>query len=204
MCLLDLATIFGLVISGLVSLAIALFVERAKLPHLRISIADPSDQGNARFLHVRISHQGASPSLRFFLQPSPALACVAKTSFLREDGLEAMPASFDARWTGSQQPTEFVTKDGQLFPSVFEALKKRDIHPKSEEKIDVCVKFDTDDACYVFNNSSYVKGFKAPDHKLDKGVYLVQVFVACGDVTTSKKFRLRNDFQRTDFRLEEL
>lgn len=204
MCFIDiLITVLSLIISGIISLVIALYVERAKLPRLKLTIANPSDQQdtniNARYLQIHISHVGIESWLRFFLQPLPALACVARLRFLREDGLEVMPTVFDARWTYSQQPPEF----GQpIFPSVFEMIKRRDIFPKTEEKIDVCVKYNDEDDCYVFNNSYYTRGARAKEHRIANGIYTVEVTVACGEITETARFRLRNDFRRTDFRLE--
>ena len=203
----DLLTVVGFVASGLVGLATALAVERAKRPRLEIlltgSIEHDLENRKIRSVHLRVSHQGVAFFERFLL-PAPALACVAKFRIIREDGSEVFPAPFEARWTGSQQPPEFRVADGGIYPSVFEMLKMRDVFPHTSELIDVCIKYEGDSECYVFNNSSYVKGYRSNDLRIAQGVYIVEASVSSGDLTVSKKVKLRNDVPRADFRIEPL
>ena len=202
-----LLTIAGLVISGLIGLFTALLIERAKRPALEILTCDHIEHVHQetpmRSVHLIVKHSGVH-WFRKWIYPVPAVACVAKIRILREDGVDALPAPYEARWTGSQQPPEFKLADGGIWPSVFEVLKKRDIFPHTEEKIDICIKYQGQDWCYVFGNESYVRGYQAEKFKLAHGSYIVEATITSGDVVALKRVRLRNDFPKDQFRIEEI
>ncbi|MFT3783812.1 MAG: hypothetical protein QM790_17520 [Nibricoccus sp.] len=197
----------GLIISGLIGLLTALLIEKAKRPSLHILTCDHTEHKinglPMRSVHLLIRHSGVR-CFKKWIYPAPALACVVRIRIFREDGVEALPAPFDARWTGSQQPPEFQIGGNGIWPSVFEMLKKRDIFPHTEEKVDICIKYQGEDSCYVFNNSSYVLGYKSEKQKLLHGSYIVEATVQSGDIAISKRVRLRNDFPKDDFRIEEI
>jgi hypothetical protein len=157
-------------------------------------------------LYLIIQHTGVrGHSFRRFIYPSPALACVVSLRVLRENGVEALPAPYQARWTGSQQPPELGLPNVGIPPSVFEMLSKRDVFPHTREKIDVCIKYEGEDACYIFNNASYaVSDYRVAAHRLTAGIYIVEATATSGDIVVQRSFRLRNDFQRQDFRLEAI
>jgi hypothetical protein len=84
-------------------------------------------------------------------------------------------------------------------------LSKRDVFPHTREKIDVCIKYEGEDACYIFNNASYaVSDYRVAAHRLTAGIYIVEATATSGDILVQRSFRLRNDFQRQDFRLEPI
>jgi hypothetical protein len=158
-------------------------------------------------LYLIIQHSGVRVRLfRRFIYPSPALACVVNLRVHRENGVEALPAPYQARWTGSQQPPELGIPNVGIPPSVFEMLSKRDVFPHTGEKIDVCIKYEGEDACYIFNNASYaVSDFRLDAHRLkDPVIYIVQATATSGDIVLRRSFRLRNDFQLQNFRLEAI
>ena len=202
-----LSTIIGLIFSGLLGLLTALIIEKAKRPRLRIRTCDHSEHSdNGRpmgSVHLVVEHLGIN-WFKSWIYPAPALACVAQIKILRTDRIEALPAPYEARWIASQQPPEFKDAKGGIWPSVFELLKKRDIFPHTEEKIDVCIKYEGEDWCYVFNNDSYVHGYRAEKHKLPSGIYIVEASVRSGDIVVKKEVRLRNDFPMKEFRIEEI
>ena len=184
-----------------------MLIENAKRPSLHILTCDHTDfihEGKPmRSVHLLIKHTGVR-AFRSWIYPAPALACVAKIRILREDGVDALPAPYEARWTGSQQPPEFRVADGGIWPSVREILKKRDVFPNTEEKIDVCIKYDGEDSCFIFNNDSYFTGYRNDARKLPHGRYVVEATVSSGDIVITERVRLRNDFLRDEFRIEEI
>ena len=198
-------------LATLLGLLAALLVEAAKRPRLQISASDTVDHSPTgllmRSVHVKVSHKKLLPGFRWFLTPSPATACRATLRFIDEKNREALAkGALDGRWTGSEQPSQFINFTGTIAPSVFEILKKRDIFPGAPESLDIAVRFQTDVNCYAFNNDNYVgpQGFKRLEHELPPGIYIVEVTITFAGRTTRRKVRLHNDSNWSAFTVKPL
>ncbi len=209
---------FGIIAGAVIAVLIAIGVEYLRRPNLRLEIEKPtqysrySSQHPARETHyVRLLlHNKPLQRWARWMLRSPALQCRGTITFHHLDGQNVFGRGMAARWAGSPQPVpiEAITDDNRRF-RIFDPMRltrdsRIDVYPGERELLDVAARHDSEPECYGWNNEAYLQPslWRTPDWKLGPERYLVKVVVASSGQTCTGVFRLINDVQRTDFRLE--
>lgn len=211
--------ILGTLTSLVTSFAVAVFVERMRIPRLIVSIETPPldqpyPQGapvrEMRSLRVLVHNEAPSGIWENLLERNPALQCRATITFHHLNGQNVLGRSMRGRWSGTPEPVPVpvIGPGGQQFHLFdFSRLTLEtaiDIHPGERELLDIANRADNDEECYGWNNETYFSTppWRNPNWKLSKGRYLVKVIVTSSGKKASECFRLVNDVSRGDFRLE--
>jgi hypothetical protein len=208
-------TIIEVVLGAVVAILITIWVESLRKPKLTIEIGEPSDIAytnrpaqNARFLGLMLINKPL-PRVFRWLQRNAALRCHGTIQFYHLDGQNVFGRSMPIRWSGSPEPIPMLIPiDSKTLmlpdPARFTLLPHIDVYPGDSERMDVAAKFDDEQECFGWSNESYFSNppWRNPDWHLPRGRYLVKVTVVCAGEKFSRIFRLVNDVQSRDFRIE--
>ena len=208
----------GVIGGAIIAILIAIGIEYLRRPNLNLDIESPPQDSNysanypareSRYLRLVLHNQPLPRWARWMLR-SPALQCRGTITFHHLDGQNVFGRSMAVRWAGSPQPIplEAITDDNRRF-RIFDPMRitpdsRIDVYPGEHELLDVVARHDDEAECYGWNNEAYLQPsvWRAPAWKLPAGRYLVKVIVTSSGQICSGMFRLINDVQRRDFRLE--
>lgn len=199
------------ILALVLGIAIVLWIERQRRPHLTMSVgipgtidaADPLKRPITTFLHVRIQNRSVPRLISWVYDGEPALSCAAWVSFHHLDGQQIFREEMTARWTETPEPEFEQFKVGnQTAVRVTKVQNTVDIPPGESSQIDAVSRIDGEDECYGWNNQSYLHNWRHPDWKLDKGRYIARVRAKSGGREFVDAFMIVNDVGFDDFRLE--
>ena len=199
------------VVALVLGIAIVLWIERQRRPHLSMSVgipgtidqADPLKRPATTFLHVRIRNRTVPRLISWVYDGEPALSCASWVSFHHLDGHQIFEKEMTARWTETPEPELQQFKvDEKVVVRVTNVQNTVDIPSGESTQIDVVSRIDGDDECYGWNNQSYLHNWRHPDWKLDKGRYIARVRVKFSGREFTEAFMIVNDVGFEDFRLE--
>jgi hypothetical protein len=200
----------GAVIGAIFSIIITIFVEVQRKPKLILSIGEPTQLplfDSSTFLRLKVQNCELPKPLKF-LQRNTAEQCHGIVVFRHLDGQKVFVNQMEMRWTGTPEivPSKLYigVKSYPIFDlSKYSTSSRIDICTgDSGEEIDVVGRFGDDIECYGVNNESYLHNWKTPKWKLDKGIYLVDVTIISVGEKIKGLYRLINDGNKADFRLE--
>ena len=207
----------SVIIGAIIAVLVAISVEYLRRPSLTLFVETPPYDGqyadrpatNVRFVRVKLFNQPLNSWARWMLR-GPALQCRGAISFHHLDGQNVFGRVMDARWSGSPEPVpiQAITPTGQQFqifdPTRLTAQSRIDVYPGESELLDIAGRYDNETECYGWNNETYrcATPWRNPDWQLPSGRYLVRVVISSSDQKCVGIFRLINDVNRTDFRLE--
>ncbi len=199
------------------TIATALFVENMRRPRLSIQIEDPPPEAayqnrpaqNTRWVRVLVSNEPL-PSWAAWLMREVATRCRAEITFHDCDsGRRIFSRPMEGRWAGTVQPLPIEGRVGDQQILIFDparwASRGIDISPgERPEPLDIAAKFDSDEACYGWNNEAYFSNppWRNPERRLGRGQFLVRVSVHAVGQRIEGTFSLNNMGTRGDFRLE--
>jgi hypothetical protein len=208
-----LETLFGAILAIITTIIIESL--RKPSPELRISKIAAEDNyvlkpaKKARFLYLELVNNPL-PKLLRWISRSSAMQCHGTITFHHLDGQNVFGRSMDIRWTNLPNPMPVIlkieNKQFQLFDSrKFNHDSKVDIYPGESELLNVASRFDDESECYGWCNENLWREplWRNPDWKLQSGRYLVRVEVVSAGEKCVGMFRLINDVDMKDFRLEE-
>ena len=114
------------------------------------------------------------------------------------------------RWTHLPNPTPTILViDNKAYPffdpAKFDHFSRVDIYPDESELLNIASRFDDESECYGWCNENLYKEplWRNPDWKLSSGRYLVRIEVVSSGEKCVGLFRLINDIDMKDFRLEK-
>jgi hypothetical protein len=207
----------GVIAGAIIAVLIAIGVEYLRRPNLSLKIETPPQDSKfsnhpaieSRYLRLLLRNKPLPRWARWMLR-SPALQCRATITFHHLDGQNVFGRSMAGRWAGSPQPIPLeAIIDGNRRLQIFDPARltldsKIDTYPGEQELLDVAARHDAEPECDGWNNEAYLQPslWRTPAWKLPAGRYLVKVVVASSGQTCTGVFRLINDVQRMDFRLE--
>jgi hypothetical protein len=204
------------VIGAVIAICITIAIENLRKPKLVLAIGIPVDNAytgrpaqDVRFLLVKCENRPL-PWFARWMSRNAALQCHGTVSFHHlTDGQNYFGRSMPIRWSGSSEPTPIEVHIGNargviIDPQRLSTESRVDIYPGEDWKLDVAARFDADAECYGWSNYSYFSNpvWRNPDWRLPAGRYLVKVTVISAGQRCELIFRLINDTQRRDFRLE--
>jgi hypothetical protein len=206
--------IVGIILGGLITIFITIYVESQRKPRLRIGIVEPLDRSyegrpakKARFLNVNVINKPLPPWASW-MSRSAALQCSATISFHHLDGQNVFGRTMQGRWSKTPEPAVMQTTIGDkrivLVPIGVQSDSRKDIYPSDSELLNVVAKFDEEADCFGWNNDSYFSNpiWRNTDWRLSAGRYLVRIEVSSSGEKVTSLFRLINDVPQGDFRLE--
>jgi len=168
-----------------------------------LDAADPLQRPVTTFLHVRIKNRTVPQWIAWVYNGEPALSCSAWVSFHHLDGHSIFSEEMTARWTETPEPEIQRFKVGETTAvRVINVQNTVDIPPGESTQIDVVSRIEGDDACYGWNNRSYLHDWRNPKWPLGEGRYLARVRVKTGGREFTEAFIIVNDVPFDDFRLE--
>jgi hypothetical protein len=210
-------TILEVFLGAIISIVTTITVEYLRKPRLKIQIAEHTDvtydnrpAGEVRFLHLKLVNESLSPLLRWMLRET-ALQCHGTISFHHLDGQNVFGRSMPIRWSGSPEPVTLnfvVAVDDKRFtiidPTRLTLISRMDVQPGESETFDVAAKFDNEEECYGWSNESYFSEpiWRNPDWRIPRGRYLIKATIVSAGQKVTEIFRLINDVDQQDFRLE--
>jgi hypothetical protein len=212
----DFQIILQIVAGALISILFVMWMEFIRQPRLRMTIAQPADNKygaefpaqTARFLRVAISNDNLPIFLRWLLRV-PAQKCHGSIQIHHLDGQNVFGRSMQIRWIRSPEPVPIQANLGGQRLAIFDPVRLTpelnwDIYPGMEELFDVAARFDADTDCFGWSNESYfcTPIWRNPNWRVPPGRYLVKVEVFSSGKRCEGLFRLINDVQIGDFRLE--
>lgn len=213
--------LMGVILGGIITIIVALWVEYLKTPKLEILLPNPEFvvlqtvdlntnqliQTPITSLRLRVRGKPLSRSLKWMMR-SFAPRCYARIAFHQIDTGEKI-FEMHGRWASLSQPTQPWGQIGgqpiQFFD--LERLnfgKHADIYPDEYEELDVAAKFGSEPDCYGWNNENYYSTpqFRKPEWRMPRGRYFVWVTIKAGGQIYSEMFRLHNEGSPAEFRLE--
>jgi hypothetical protein len=204
-------TIIGVLIGGVVSLGVAIFVENMRRPKLTLSIETPPlDQPHQRALRVKLFNEPL-PSWAKWIVRAPALQCRAEITFHHRDGHDVFGRIMEGRWASSPEPvpSPILDLDGMQKFNLVDFTRitlgsRVDVYPGEGELLDIVNRPHEDDNCYGWNNETYFSTprWQNPKWRLVPERYLVSVVIRSSGQNCFDCFRLVNDVSQADFRLE--
>jgi hypothetical protein len=209
-------TILGSIIGAISAALITIIVEKLRKPKLHLKIAEPMENNYEdrpaklkRAVRLQIENKPL-PSWARWMSRSPALQCGGNIVFYHLDGQNVFGRSMIIRWPESPEPIPLEIKLGNEYGVIVDPARmvleqRKDVHPGKSELIDVACRFDQDEDCYGWNNESYFSDplWRNANWKLPKGRYLVKANIAFAGNSLSGLFRLINDVDIHDFRMEK-
>jgi hypothetical protein len=204
--------VFGAIIAGLITIA----VEVLRKPKLDFEVIPPKDMEfndqpakRMRALCLRLVNKPL-PKWARWMSRNPALQCHGNITFHHLDGQNVFGRSMIIRWSGAPEPNPLRIRIGDAEGYVFDPvritlLQKMDIYPGESADIDIVVRLDDEPECYGWSNESYFSKppWRPLSWRLEQKRYLVKVLVLSSGEKFSKIFRLINDVDQQDCRLEK-
>lgn len=212
----DILIVLQIFAGALLSIFFVVWMEYLRQPNLTISIAPLADNPypaqfparRARFLRLTIANNKLPFLLRWLLR-SPAQKCHGSIQFHHLDGQNVFGRSMQIRWIRSPEPVPITANLGGQQLQIFDPVRLTpelnwDIYPGMEELFDVAARFDADVDCFGWSNESYFSNpiWRNTNWRIPPGRYLVKVEILSSGKKCSGVFRLINDVQINDFRLE--
>lgn len=208
-------TILGAIIGSIIAGLITIWIETLRKPRLEISLVNPVDltfqnqpAREMRSLRVKLTNKSLPRWIRWMYR-NPALQCHGSISFHHLDGQNVFGRSMTLRWVSAPEPNPLEVVIGSQRGLVFDPvrithLQKMDVYPNESADIDVAVKLDNEAMCYGWSNESYFSEprWRPANWRLNQVRYIVRVTILSSGETVSKLFRLSNDVDQCDFRLE--
>lgn len=211
-------TFLGAFLGALLSLLATVFVENQKTPKLNFEIGSPFDKegtpeekfSDSRILRVRVSNKPVPRFLRW-LDRAAAFHCTGDVQFHHENGAPVFSHPMQIRWSGSEAFSSELVEVGNIVktrisiksPDVKKMLAAswRDFLPGEHHFMDIAVRYDDEDDCFVLSMESFWSEIRNPDLKLPKGRFLVKVTIHFSGNNMSQVFALENSVSKKDFRL---
>lgn len=204
------------ILGAVIAIVLTIAVETLRKPRLTLSIASPIDKEyqdrparDVRFLLIECQNQPL-PWFARWMSRNAALQCHGTVSFYHLDGQNVFGRSMPSRWSGTTEPaaSQIILGEQRGFLIDLQRMtieSRVDIHPGEKALLDIAAKFDEESECYGWSNLSYLSTpvWRNPDWKLNSGRYLVRVTVMSAGEQCSGIFRLINDVQRGDCRIEK-
>jgi hypothetical protein len=198
---------FGVIFGGLVTIAIAMLVERMRRPRLELTIEQPFDgpwpssaQVRAmRSLRLKLNNRPLPWWGRWWMSPTPALQCRAAITFHEPvTKQDVFGRSMAGRWANAPEP--FVIQPPQGPAAVFVPDPICNVYPGESAILDVAIRADDDTDAYGWNNEAY---FSRPlgrneNWRLRPGIHLVRVIVTSSGQEHVQCFRLVNQAPSRD------
>jgi hypothetical protein len=208
-------TIVEIVLGAVLAIIVTILIESLRKPKLDLSIDSPYDYEylnhpakKVRFLNLKITNKPL-PKIAAWMTRDTATQCHGQITFHHLDGQNVFGRAMQIRWSGTPEPVPMQfridNKMIQVFdPSKFSFSSRIDINPGESEGCGIIAKYDEEDDCFGWNNESYISDpiWRNPDWKLPRGRYDINVTIISSGEKITKSFRLINDVQRSDFRLE--
>ena len=209
-------TIVGAIIGAIVAGFITIWIETLRKPCLKLELINPVDMEFRnqparimRSLRLKLTNKPLHKWIRWMYR-NPALQCHGNISFHHLDGQNFFGRSMILRWAEAPEPNPLEIQIGNERGLVFDPvrithLQKMDIYPSESADIDIAVRLDNEAECYGWSNESYFSNprWRPSNWCLNQGRYIVRITIFSSGETTSKLFRLINDVEQQDFRLEE-
>lgn len=211
-----LSTVLGVILGGLITIGVALGIEFLRLPRLSLELDSPrrakyaesAPAKSGRFLRINLLNERL-PSVFGWMLRSAALQCAGTISFYQLDGRRVFREDMSIRFARTPEPVPVHGFVGNwplvLFDARREALNARvDVYPGESTPLDVAARFDTDGDAYAWSNQNYFSDplWRDPNWKLPRGLYLVLLTVSSSGRKCQGLFRLHNDANVDDFRLD--
>ena len=208
-------TIFGVVLGAIIVVLITITIEVLRKPKLDFKIIPPVDMefndqpaNRMRAICLKLVNRPLSKWTQW-MSRNPALQCHGNITFHHLDGQNVFGRSMIIRWSGAPEPNPLRIQIGNEQGYVFDPvrithLQKMDIYPGESADLDIAARFDDEPECYGWSNESYFSNppWRTVSWRLEPNRYLVKVTVLSSGETFSRIFRLINDVDQQDFRLE--
>lgn len=204
--------IFGAIIAGLITI----WIEILRKPRLELQLVDPVDMvfqnqpaNLMRATRIKLINKPLPGWIRWMYR-NPALQCHGDITFHHLDGQNVFGRSMILRWSGAPEPNPLQIQIGDTMGLVFDPvrithLQKMDIYPNESADIDIAVRLDNEPECYGWSNESYFSDppWRTASWRLNHGRYIVKINILSSGERISGLFRLINDVDQHDFRLED-
>jgi hypothetical protein len=224
------ALVSGAALGAVFAALITIWVEYLRSPKLALSREEPTrvhqdPPGSPASWRRPVRVLLANKTLRGprWMTRAPALQCRATITFHHLDGQNIFGRPMEGRWAGSPEPAAIDAVGEILHPGeaadvphdqirmkIIDLLRislrsRIDVYPGESETLDVAVRLDDDEQCYGWNNETYLcqTPWRNPQWRLECGRYLVRVTVVSSGQKCIGTFRLINDVEPADFRLED-
>jgi hypothetical protein len=208
-------TILGAIIGAITAGLVTIWIESLRKPHLELQLVDPVDMefqnqpaDLMRATRIKLINK-ALPKWARWMYRNPALQCHGNITFHHLDGQNVFGRSMILRWAGAPEPNPLQLQIGNDIGLVFDPvrithLQKMDIYPNESADIDVAVRLDNEPDCYGWSNESYFSDppWRTASWRLNPGRYIVKINILSSGEMVSGLFRLINDVDQHDFRLE--
>jgi hypothetical protein len=228
---LDFATIASIAFGGLITVAVAMLVEKLKRPCLELYVGDALDlvwnpqreKASARFLNVLVKNTASAPG---WMMPATAHRCKATIEFFDENRNPQLGefSSMLGRWGSAPEPVPvpfrigapavIQTADGLQHVSASEFIgwmpdfaaildQQVSIFQGTAEGLNIVAQFEDEQDCYAWCNDNYIQ-WDLPQRKFGIGKYQVRVTVETMGIRRSRWFRLINEGHRRRLHLDGL
>ena len=208
-------TIFGVLLGAIIAILITIAIELLRKPKLGFEILPPKDMefdnqpaNRMRAVCLKLVNRPL-PKCARWMSRNPALQCHGTITFHHLDGQNIFGRSMIVRWSGAPEPNPLRIQIGNAEGLVFDPVRithiqKMDIYPGENADIDIAARFDEEPECYGWSNESYFSNppWRTVQWRLTPNRYIVKVTIFSSGETFSKIFRLINDIERQDFRIE--
>jgi len=212
--------IIEVLIGALLSLFVSILIENQRSPKLSLEIETPDPNNNLKegmpakiikVLRVKLLNRKVKPFFSSWLKREAAIHCTATIQMLRfKDYSPFFETPIHARWTRSAEPLSpqihpDTKKIVKLFdPAIYSTIMFRNCYPGIEEIIDIVARYDYEEACFIWNNDIYYKGWRNEEVKIPKGTYYVIVTISSSGEKQLGYFKLENTPGIKNFRLLNL
>ena len=208
-------TIFGVVLGAIIVIFVTIALELLRKPNLGFEIFPPKDMefdnqpaNRMRAVCLKLVNRPL-PKWARWMSRNPALQCHGNITFHHLDGQNIFGRSMIVRWSGAPEPNPLRIQIGNIEGFVFDPVRithiqKMDIYPGESAEIDIAARFDNEPECYGWSNESYFSTppWRTVQWRLSPNRYIVKVTIFSSGETFSKIFRLINDVEQQDFRIE--
>ena len=172
------------IIASIPALFFALWVERQRMPNLKITTTEEANADNTyqspnphagqrwKFFRVAVENVPFRHPFRWIPRQT-AENCRAKIEFSKL-GAEKFSCSMNGRWSSTPEipyiPHDAVLKLLSPDPVIIPVGEK--------EYLDVIAKYEKDKEAYGWNNEAYFHNWRTPSYKLERGKYLIKITIA--------------------------
>ena len=208
-------TIFGVVLGAIIAIFVTIALELLRKPNLGFEILPPKDMefdnqpaNRMRAVCLKLANRPL-PKWALWMSRNPALQCHGNITFHHLDGQNIFGRTMIVRWSGAPEPNPLRIQIGNVEGFVFDPVRithiqKMDIYPGESAEIDIAARFDGEPECYGWSNESYFSNprWRTVQWRLSPNRYIVKVTIFSSGETFTKNFRLINDVEQQDFRIE--
>lgn len=185
-------------LSAIFGVAIALLVDKQRLPKIRITANDSANSDNTypsghprqgerwKFFRVAAKNKRISPFLDWLIIRQTAENCRAKISIKSIDNLTNI--CFKGRWSSTPE-FSYLDQHSQILKMI--EPDPVTIVENHEEFLDIITKYENDNEAYGWNNEAYFNNWRSQHHKLYPEKYEVNIIINTQNgVSFSKSFLL--------------